>query len=74
MGSDVSEWSDKLFVIGLILVLIGIALLCIVALVFVVASEYYNTHSDTVRNAILASIIMIVTGAGIVVALNRLGY
>lgn len=74
MGSEGSEWSDRLFIIGLILVLIGIALLCIVGVIFVEAPEYYNTHSGTVRNAILASIIMIVTGAGIVVALNRLGY
>jgi hypothetical protein len=74
MGSDGSEWSDKLFIIGLILVLIGIVLLCIVGLIFVEGPDYYNTHFGTVRNAILAAIIMIVTGAGIVVALNRLGY
>jgi hypothetical protein len=69
-----SEWSDRLFVIGLILVLIGIALLCIVGLIFVEGPDYYNMHSGTVRNAILAGIIMIVTGAVVVVALDRLGH
>lgn len=74
MGSEGSEWVDRLFVIGLILVLIGITLLCIVGLIFVESPDYYNTHSDTVRNAILAGIIMIVTGAGVVMALDRLGH
>jgi hypothetical protein len=74
MGSEGSEWSDRLFIIGLILVLIGIALLCIVGLIFVVVPDYYNTHSGTVRNAILAGIIMIVTGAVVAVALDRLGH
>ena len=74
MGSDGSEWSDKLFVIGLILVLIGIVLLCIVGLIFVESPDYFNSHFGFVRNYILACIIMIVTGAGIVVALDKLGY
>jgi hypothetical protein len=73
MDSEGSEWSDRLFVIGLILVLIGIALLCIVGLIFVV-SVYYNTHSDTLRNTVFVGIIMIVIGAGVVVAIDRLGH
>lgn len=73
MDSEGSEWSDRLFVIGLILVLIGIALLCIVGLTLVV-SEYYNTHSDTLRNTVFVGIIMIVIGAGVVVAVDRRGH
>ena len=73
MGSEGSEWSDRLFVIGLILVLIGIALLCIVGLIFVV-SEYFNTHSDILRNTIFVGIIMIAIGAGVVVVIDRMGH
>jgi hypothetical protein len=48
--------------------------MCIVALIFVVTPDYYNTNSGTVRNAILAGIIMIITGAVVAVALDRLGH
>ena len=74
MDSEGSKGSDRLFVIGLILVLIGIALLGIVGLIFVVGPDYYNMNSGTLRNGILAGIIMIVTGAGVVVAQDRLGH
>ena len=73
MASEGSEWPDKLLVIGLILILAGIALLCIVGIIFVASSPIYM-KSDLVRSIVLAAIILIVTGAVMLVVLNRLGY
>jgi len=66
MGSEYSTWTDRLFLIGLILALIGIILLCVAGLIFVEGVDYYLTEFT------LAGIILIVTGAVIAVVLDRL--
>ena len=66
MGSEYSTWTDRLFLIGLILALIGIILLCVAGLIFVEGADYHLT------DFILAGIILIVTGAVIAVVLERL--
>jgi hypothetical protein len=72
------EWIDKLFVIGLILILVGIALLSLVGIMLFLSPSQYGTSnrnmSDFVMDAVLAGIILIATGAVIMVVLNRLGY
>ena len=66
MDSEYSTWTDKLFIIGLILALIGIILLCVAGLIFVEGIDYHLTEF------ILAGIILIVTGAVIAVVMDRL--
>ena len=66
MDSENSTWKDKLFVLGLSLALIGIILLCVAGLIFVEGSDYH------LREIIIAGIILIVTGAVIAVAMDRL--
>jgi glucose uptake protein GlcU len=66
MCSEYSTWTDRLFVIGLILALFGIILLCVAGLIFVEGVDYHLT------DFILAGIILIVIGAVIAVVLDRL--
>jgi hypothetical protein len=73
MASKDVEWPDKLFVIGLIIILIGIALLSLVGIMLSLSPSQHNT-SDFVMNTVLAGIILIATGAAMLVVLNRLGY
>jgi uncharacterized protein YjeT (DUF2065 family) len=78
MASKGVEWIDKLFVIGLILILVGIALLSLVGIMLFLSPSQYRTSnrnmSDFVMDAVLAGIILIATGAVIMVVLNRLSY
>lgn len=73
MASEGSEWPDKLLVIGLILILLGIGLLCLVGIILVASLPVYM-KPDPVRSIVLAAIILIVTGVVMLVVLNRLGY
>jgi uncharacterized membrane protein len=78
MASKGVEWIDKLFVIGLILILVGIALLSLVGIMLFLSPSQYGTSnrnmSDFVMDGVLAGIILIATGAVIMVVLNRLSY
>jgi hypothetical protein len=63
------ELSEKLFVLGLILALIGIVLLLVVALLVTVYPSYYNINLAATKNMIYAGITLIIIGAGISVVL-----
>jgi hypothetical protein len=78
MASKDVDWIDRLFVIGLIIILVGIALLSLVGLMLFLSPSQYNPGnggvSGFVMNTSLAGIILIVLGVVMLVVLNRMGY
>jgi hypothetical protein len=78
MVSKDVDWIDKLFVIGLIIILLGIGSLSLVGIMFFLSPNQYGLGnlgtSGLVMDAVWAGVILIAAGAVMIIVLNKMGY